>query len=242
MGTLYPTERERRAIQKSADQGDESARDYLDLLNACTQVLEGSNGVSLARAFVGEHDDVYGQSVDDALSELMPVIFRVSAGGWDSLKFYVPEEMQREAQESMDRLKQAVAHSEALKWLKLTLEEDKEEIEEMLWGNYIEGSLEDPPSRAEFDALLPMLYEALRDDTELPEMAQDVKRAFAQYLESWDKTVGTSLPARYTDDAEEEEENFEEDSYELTEEAKNHVDEAASDVVAAWQALRQRLA
>ena len=132
MGTLYPTERERRAIQKSADQGDESARDYLDLLNACTQVREGSNGVSLARAFVGEHDDVYGQSVDDALSELMPVIFRVSAGGWDSLKFYVPEEMQREAQESMDRLKQAVAHSEALKWLKLTLEEDKEEIDAAL--------------------------------------------------------------------------------------------------------------
>jgi hypothetical protein len=94
MGTQYPTDRERRAIQASADKGDESARNYLELLDTCIHILEGSNGISLARGMVGEHNDVYGQAIDDALSELMPVLFRISAGGWDSLKWYVPQELQ----------------------------------------------------------------------------------------------------------------------------------------------------
>jgi hypothetical protein len=94
MGTLHPTDRERQAIQRRADQGDESARDYLELLDTCIHVLEGSNGISLARGMVGEHNDVYGQAIDDALSELMPVLFRIAAGGWDGLKWYVPQDQQ----------------------------------------------------------------------------------------------------------------------------------------------------
>jgi hypothetical protein len=92
--TQHPGPQERRAIQASADKGDTSARDYLELLNTCIHVLEGSNGISLARGMVGEHNDVYSQAVDDALSELMPVIFRISAAGWESLKWYVPQELQ----------------------------------------------------------------------------------------------------------------------------------------------------
>lgn len=94
MATLYPTDRERAAIQRSADKGDESARDYLKLLDACTQILEGSNGISLARGMLGEHNDVYGQAIDDALSELVPVVLDIAAGGWESLKFYArPEQL-----------------------------------------------------------------------------------------------------------------------------------------------------
>jgi hypothetical protein len=94
MGTQHPSDQERRAIQARAKQGDESARDYLELLDTCIQILENSNGISLARGMLGEHNDVYGQAIDDALSELMPVIFRISAGGWDSLKYYVPADQQ----------------------------------------------------------------------------------------------------------------------------------------------------
>lgn len=99
MGTPYPTGRERKVIQASADQGDKSARHYLELLDTCIHILEGSNGISQARGLAGEHDDVYGQAIDDALSELMPVVFRISADGWDSLKWYVPEEMQQAAKQ-----------------------------------------------------------------------------------------------------------------------------------------------
>lgn len=66
---------------------------YLALLNACEMVLEGSNGISLARGMVGEHNDVYSHAIDDALSELMPDIFACveSSGGLESLKWYVPQ-------------------------------------------------------------------------------------------------------------------------------------------------------
>lgn len=93
------TQQERKAIQRRADQGDQSARDYLALLDACQSVLDTSNGISLARGMVGEHNDVYAQAIDGALSELMPVIFKISAGGWEGLKWYVPEEMQQAEEE-----------------------------------------------------------------------------------------------------------------------------------------------
>jgi hypothetical protein len=92
MGTPHPSDQERRAIQRRADQGDESAKNYLELLDVCTRTLEGSNGISLARGMMGEHDDTYGEAIDDALSELMPIIYKCAAGGWESLKYYVPEE------------------------------------------------------------------------------------------------------------------------------------------------------
>lgn len=106
MGSQHPTDQERRAIQRSADQGDQSARDYLELLDTCLQVLEGSNGISLAWGLVGEHNDIYGQAVDDALSELMPVIYKISANGWESLKWYVPRE-QRKSQGTKNRRERA---------------------------------------------------------------------------------------------------------------------------------------
>ncbi len=91
MGTPYPTESELRAIKRRADQGDKSAKHYLELLDVCTQVLSNSDGISLARGMVGEHNDIYGQAIDDALSELMPVICKISAGGWEGLKYYAPD-------------------------------------------------------------------------------------------------------------------------------------------------------
>lgn len=97
MATLYPTARERAAIQRSADAGDSSAANYLMLLDACTQILENSNGIAMARGLVGEHNDTYGHAVDDALSELVPVILDVAAGGWKSLRFYArPEQVPSE--------------------------------------------------------------------------------------------------------------------------------------------------
>lgn len=101
MSILPPSNKERAAIQARANAGDKSAKNYLELLDACIQVLQGSNGISLARGLVGEHNDVYGSAIDDALSELMPTIFKVAAAGWESLKFYVPEEMQREAAQAL---------------------------------------------------------------------------------------------------------------------------------------------
>ncbi len=95
MATLYPTSAEYASIQASAGAGDESAKHYLELLDVCTQVLEASNGISLARGLVGEHDDVYGEAIDDALSELMPVICKVAEGGWEELKWYVPDSLQK---------------------------------------------------------------------------------------------------------------------------------------------------
>jgi hypothetical protein len=104
MGTRYPTAQERAAIQQSADKGDTSAaKNYLKLLDACTSILESSNGISLARGLVGEHNDVYGQAIDDALSELVPVILDIAAGGWESLRFYArPEQMPEASQNAQE--------------------------------------------------------------------------------------------------------------------------------------------
>lgn len=96
MGTPHPSDKERRAIQRHADAGDDSAKNYLKLLDACIQVLNGSDGISLARGMMGEHDDTYGEAIDDALSEIMPVIFEISAGGWEGLRFYVPVELEKQ--------------------------------------------------------------------------------------------------------------------------------------------------
>lgn len=90
MATLYPTDRERAAIKQRADAGDTSAANYLKLLDACTNILESSNGIAMARGMLGEHNDVYGEAIDDALSDLVPVIVEIAAGGWESLKFYAP--------------------------------------------------------------------------------------------------------------------------------------------------------
>jgi len=91
MGTLYPTNREYAAIKERADAGDKSATDYLKLLDACKDVLEASNGIAMARGMLGEHNDVYGHAIDDALGDLMPVIVEICAGGWEGLKWYAPE-------------------------------------------------------------------------------------------------------------------------------------------------------
>lgn len=88
MGTPYPTPRERAAIKRSADAGDTSARDYLKLLDTFIHIMEGSNGIAQARGLMGEHDDVYGHAVDDALAELVPVVLDIAAGGFESLRFY----------------------------------------------------------------------------------------------------------------------------------------------------------
>src|SRR6266550_4880044 len=99
MATLYPTNQERRAIERSANAGDESAKNYLKLLDVCTEILENSNGISLARGMLGEHNDVYGQAIDDALSELIPVAIEIAAGGWESLQFYAPPDVDKKEEE-----------------------------------------------------------------------------------------------------------------------------------------------
>jgi len=96
MGTIHPTALEREHIQRHIDNGDSSAKEYLDLLDVCIQVLENSDGISLARGLLGEHADVYGHAIDDALAELMPVMYRIAAGGWEGLKYYVPPEQAQE--------------------------------------------------------------------------------------------------------------------------------------------------
>ena len=92
MATLYPTTGEHDAIEKAANAGDTSAKKYLALLDACTDTLEASNGISLARGLLGEHNDVYGEAIDDALAVLFPAIWECvkDAGGWESLQYYLP--------------------------------------------------------------------------------------------------------------------------------------------------------
>jgi hypothetical protein len=102
MGTLYPTNQERQAIQHHADAGDASAKKYLKLLDACTSILESSNGISMARGLMGEHDDTYMEAIDDALSELMPIVYEAATMGWQSLSFYVPQEILIEEDKEKD--------------------------------------------------------------------------------------------------------------------------------------------
>lgn len=104
MGTKYPTQTERSRIQASADAGDESARNYLKLLDKLVDILESSNGITLARGLMGEHDDVYGEAIDDALAELMPVVLEIAAGGWESLRFYAPSPQDQAEEEKGQEL------------------------------------------------------------------------------------------------------------------------------------------
>lgn len=113
MGTEHPTDKERQAIQYSAIHGDESARNYLELIDACTQLLENTNGISAARGMVGEHEDVYGHAIDDALADLMPVIYKISANGWESLKYYVPREARKSKGTKNPRERQDSAEQKA---------------------------------------------------------------------------------------------------------------------------------
>jgi hypothetical protein len=113
MGTEHPTDKERQAIQYSAIHGDESARNYLELIDACTQLLENTNGISAARGMVGEHNDIYGQAIDDALADLMPVIYKISANGWESLKYYVPREARKSKGTKNPRERQDSAEQKA---------------------------------------------------------------------------------------------------------------------------------
>lgn len=117
MSTPHPSEQEQAAIQRHADAGDKSASEYLELLDACTLVLEASNGISLARGMLGEHNDVYGHAIDSALAQLVPVIYKIAAGGWQGLKWYVPREKRKSRgtknpQEMLDSAERKVAEAQ----------------------------------------------------------------------------------------------------------------------------------
>jgi hypothetical protein len=79
-------------IKRHATKGDESAAKYLKLLEMCVRLLENADGVSLARGLAGEHDDVYMGAIDDALSELVPVIVEIAANGMESIQWYLPDQ------------------------------------------------------------------------------------------------------------------------------------------------------
>lgn len=85
-------------------------------------------------------------------------------------------------------LKDDPVYSSALFWLKLHLT-NAEQIEEMLWGNYIEGGLEEHPTQDEVNALVPQVLEALTAEKPLPAMHDDIRHAFAEYLASYDKMI-----------------------------------------------------
>lgn len=86
--------RERAAIQRHADAGDTSALAYLKILTACETVLAQSDGISHARGMVGEHNDIYAQAIDEAISVLMPYIFvAANVPSFNELQWYVPSLM-----------------------------------------------------------------------------------------------------------------------------------------------------
>ena len=94
MSTRHRTANVMKKLQQLAQAGSESAQQLLTLYEACTHVLESTDGFEQVFGLVGDSpDEICAQQLDDALAELFPVILRVSAGGWESLKFYAPPDM-----------------------------------------------------------------------------------------------------------------------------------------------------
>lgn len=86
---------------------------------------------------------------------------------------------------------QDLAHERALSWLSLYLS-DPDYLEELLWGNYIEGGLEVHPSKLEVDVLVPQVLQALSQKQPLPAMDADVKWAFNAYLAGSEHMIAAS--------------------------------------------------
>jgi len=57
----------------------------------------------------------------------------------------------------------------------------KDKIEEF-WGNEVAGYVEDLPTRAEFDALVSAVHEAISKGQPLPDMESDMRFAFHEWL------------------------------------------------------------
>jgi hypothetical protein len=94
MPTQHPTLAVINKLQTLAREGSEDARNLLTLYEECIHVLEATNGFEHVFGLLGDSpDEICAQQLDDALSDLFPTILRVSAGGWESLKFYAPSDM-----------------------------------------------------------------------------------------------------------------------------------------------------
>ena len=87
---------ERILVGRDAAKGDESAQRLLALVDALTQAIALTEGVGRARAVVGEHDDVYGETIDEMLGILAPAILTAidvqdAAALEDALGCYLPQ-------------------------------------------------------------------------------------------------------------------------------------------------------
>jgi hypothetical protein len=103
------TSAELKILQRHANKGDDSAKKYLRLLEACTTLLENADGITQARGLMGEHDDVYMEAIDDALSELVPVVFEIAANGMESIKWYLPDQgisLQKEGDAKQEQIEE----------------------------------------------------------------------------------------------------------------------------------------
>jgi len=69
----------RMRVQRDADDGDASAARLLALVDALNQAIALTEGVGQARAMIGEHDDVYGETID----EMMGIIARAIKAALD---------------------------------------------------------------------------------------------------------------------------------------------------------------
>lgn len=65
---------DRMRVQRDADDGDASAARLLALVDALTQAISIIEGVSAARGMVGEHDDVYGETIDEMMGTIVRAI------------------------------------------------------------------------------------------------------------------------------------------------------------------------
>jgi|SRR6185312_5031675 len=65
---------DRKRVQRDAENGDASAQRLLALVDALAQAIAITEGVGTARAMLGEHDDVYGETIDEMMGVIAPAI------------------------------------------------------------------------------------------------------------------------------------------------------------------------
>ncbi len=75
------------------------AKKASELLEACCEVVESTDGVDLGIGLVRDSEEICGQIVDGFLNDLMPAIVKAVDGDWRTFDFYfgVEDEPSEEA-------------------------------------------------------------------------------------------------------------------------------------------------
>lgn len=88
METKYPTPRVSHLLKVLTAQGKEDAQIILDIVQACQDALESTNGLDHAIGLVREPDDVLNSFVDDALTNFLAIAIH-RTGSFEGLQWHV---------------------------------------------------------------------------------------------------------------------------------------------------------